>query len=706
MKKKIPVIKQEGIKDCGAACLLSIIRYYGGDISLEKLRELTKTTKIGTTAYHIIRASEKLEFSSKGIKCKSLNDLKNKINVPFIAHLVINKSYKHYVVVYDLNYKKNIVTIMDPNSGVKKLTFDEFNKMWSKVIITLYPTKKIPIYKTNKSVNNLIKYLILNNKKVFVEIILLSLFITMFNIINSYYFKIIVDDIAVSSINNFYIISFVFIILILLKSLSEYFRNQLILYSNQKIDFQLFTKTFNHVINLPYDYFKNKTTGEILSRISDLNHIKDAINKIIVTIFVDLLLILISSTILLTINKDLFLITIIIFILYLIVALIFSPIYKNLINLSQEKNAQINSKLIESINSFETIKSMNLQNNVINKIENQYVDNLYVENKVNTYHNIQQTIKDLIGGIGLFMILFIGYLKVMNGVLSVGDLITYNSLLIYFLTPIKNILELEPLIRYALSSFKRINELYEIDNEKLEIDNKYIEKRIIGNIKYKDFNYSINDRDLILNKINLNIEKGNKIMIVGNSGCGKSTLLKSLLKYYKIKRDKIFIDDKDINDYNTKQLRENITYVSQNETVFTDSIFNNIVLNRKIDYDKFLKFVKITEVDKICNDRYLGYDTLLEENGFNVSGGERNRIILCRALINSANIILLDEALNEIDVNMERRILKRIFKDMKDKTIIVVSHRLENMDLYDKVINVENGSIKNVIERKDKWFYG
>ncbi|MBE6152922.1 MAG: peptidase domain-containing ABC transporter [Firmicutes bacterium] len=702
MKKKIPVIKQEGIKDCGAACLLSIIRYYGGDISLEKLRELTKTTKIGTTAYHIIRASEKLEFSSKGIKCKSLNDLKNKINVPFIAHLVINKSYKHYVVVYDLNYKKNIVTIMDPNSGVKKLTFDEFNKMWSKVIITLYPTKKIPIYKTNKSVNNLIKYLILNNKKVFVEIILLSLFITMFNIINSYYFKIIVDDIVVSSINNFYIISFVFIILILLKSLSEYFRNQLILYSNQKIDFQLFTKTFNHVINLPYDYFKNKTTGEILSRISDLNHIKDAINKIIVTIFVDLLLILISSTILLTINKDLFLITIIIFILYLIVALIFSPIYKNLINLSQEKNAQINSKLIESINSFETIKSMNLQNNVINKIENQYVDNLYVENKVNTYHNIQQTIKDLIGGIGLFMILFIGYLKVMNGVLSVGDLITYNSLLIYFLTPIKNILELEPLIRYALSSFKRINELYEIDNEKLEIDNKYIEKRIIGNIKYKDFNYSINDRDLILNKINLNIEKGNKVMIVGNSGCGKSTLLKSLLKYYKIKRDKIFIDDKDINDYNTKQLRENITYVSQNETVFTDSIFNNIVLNRKIDYDKFLKFVKITEVDKICNDRYLGYDTLLEENGFNVSGGERNRIILCRALINSANIILLDEALNEIDVNMERRILKRIFKDMKDKTIIVVSHRLENMDLYDKVINVENGSIKNVIERKDK----
>jgi len=702
MKKKIPIIKQEGVKDCGASCLLSIIRYYGGDISLEKLRELTKTTKIGTTAYHITLASEKLGFVSKGIKCKSLNDLNNKIDVPFIAHLVINKSYKHYIVVYDLNYKKKIVTIMDPNSGVKKISFDEFNKMWSKVVITFYPIKKIPIYKTNNNIKNIVKFLVCNNKVVFIEIILLSLFITLFNIINSYYFKIIIDDIIVSSLNNFYLVSFVFIILILLKSLSEYFRNQLILYSNQKIDYHLFTKTFTHVMNLPYDYFKNKTTGEILSRISDLNYIKEAISKIIVTIFVDLLLIIISSTILLGINKDLFLITIIIFILYLIVALIFSPIYKNLINISQEKNAQINSKLIEAINGFETIKSMNLQNRTINKIENQYMDNLYIEHKVNKNHNIEQFLKDLVGGLGLFVILFIGYLKVLNGVLSIGDLITYNSLLIYFLTPIKNILELEPLIRYALSSFRRVNELYEIDMEKLEIDHKYTGNKITGDITIKDFSYSINDRDIILNNINLNINRGSKIMIIGNSGCGKSTLLKSLLKYFEIERNKIFIDNKDINDYSTQELRENITYVSQNETLFTDSIFNNIILNKDIHYDKFLKMSRLTEVDKICNNKYLGYDTLLEENGFNISGGEKNRIILCRALINSSNVILLDEALNEIDVNMERRILKRIFKRMKDKTIIVVSHRLENMDLFDKVVNMENGIIKNILERKDE----
>ena len=699
MKRKIPIVKQEGIKDCGAASLLSIIRYYGGNISLEKLRELTKTTKSGTTAYHLTFCAEKLGFISKGIKCNSITELKDKIESPFIAHVIINKSYKHYIVVYNINYKKKRITIMDPSYGIKSLTFDEFSEIWSKIIITFHPVKKLPKYTYKNNILILIKNIIFNNKKVFKSIIFLSILITIFNIINSYYFKIIIDDLVLSSLNNFYIISFIFSIIIILKCTSEYFRNQLILYANQKIDYLLFIKTFNHVMNLPYDYFKNKTTGEIISRINDLGYIKEAISKVTVTIFVDLLLLIISSLILFGINKDLFLITLIIFVLYFIIIIIFSPIYKKLIADSQEKNAKVNSDLVESINGFETVKSLNLQNKVINKVENKYIENLLIDKKVSKSSNIQHLIKDLISGLGILLILFIGYLKVLDGDISLGELITYNSLLIYFLEPIKNVLELEPLIRYALSSFKRINELYEIDLENLEIDNKYTGEKIKGDISINNFSYSINDKDIILNNINLKINKGEKVMFIGKSGCGKSTLLRSLLKYSNIKRDKILIDNKDVNDYNSKELRQNITYVSQNETLFTDSILKNIIIDREITYEKFLYMSKLTEVDKICNNKYLGYDTLLEENGFNISGGERGRIILCRALLNDSNIILLDEALNEVDVNMERRILKNIFKEMKNKTIIIVSHRLENMDLFNKVVYMESGSITKVVER-------
>ncbi|MBQ7140138.1 MAG: peptidase domain-containing ABC transporter [Bacilli bacterium] len=696
MKKKIVVVRQEEIKDCGAASLLSIIKYYGGNISLQKLREMTKTTKNGSTAFHLIECAKQLGFSSKGIECSSINDLKSKIDTPFIAHLIINKSYKHYVVVYNLDFKKNIITIMDPNIGIKKLSFDEFEKSWSKIIITFIPIKKIINLKTSNTIKKLIKNFICSNKKLVVNLFLLSLFTTIFSIIGSYYFKILIDNFVINSLNNFYIISFIFLIITILKIISDFFRNQILIYINEKIDFELMISSFKHIICLPYDYFKSKTTGEILSRINDLNYIKEMISKVSLTLFVDIVLVLGSSIILFSINNTLFLISTIIFILYFITVIFFSPIFKNLILDNQQNQAKVNSFLVESLNNYESIKSMGNENKIINSLENKYSKFITKVLKMNKTSNIQILIKDLIGGIGLIIILFVGYLLVIDNKMTFGDLITYNSLLIYFLEPIKSILELEPLVRYSISSLKRINELFEIEEEFLGIDKKYTGNKIKGNILINNLSYSLNDKDYILNKINFKVNKGEKVLLIGKSGSGKSTLVKLLLNYSKVKRNQILIDNKDINDYNTKELRNNITYVSQNETLFTDSIYENIVQANKVDYEKFLEICNFTEVDQIIKNKPLGYDTLLEENGFNISGGEKNRIILSRALTNDFSILILDEALNELDINMERRILKRLFKKYKDKTMIIISHRLENMDLFDKVVKMKNG---NVIKR-------
>jgi len=692
MKKKIVVVRQEEIKDCGAASLLSIIKYYGGNISLQKLREMTKTTKNGSTAFHIIECAKELGFDSKGIECNTINDLR-KIDTPFIAHLIINRTYKHYVVVYNLDFKKNIVTIMDPNIGIKKMSFQEFEKSWSKIIITFVPIKKIINLKTSNTIKNLIKNFIFSNQKIVINLFLLSLFTTVFSILGSYYFKVIIDNFEINSFNNFYIISFIFLIISILKIISDFFRNQILIYINEKIDFELMISSFKHIICLPYDYFKSKTTGEILSRINDLNYIKEMISKVSLTLFVDIVLVLGSSIILFSINNTLFLISTIIFLLYFFTVILFSPVFKTLILSNQKNQAIVNSFLVESLNNYESIKAMGNENKIINTLENKYTKYLTKVFKINKISNIQILIKDLIGGIGLIIILFVGYLLVIDNKMTLGDLITYNSLLIYFLEPIKSILELEPLVRYSISSLKRINELFEIKEEFFGIDEKYTGNKLKGNILNNNLSYSINDKDYILKQICFKVNKGEKVLLIGQSGSGKSTLVKLLLHYSKVKRNQIIIDGKDINDYNTKELRDNITYVSQNETLFTNSIYKNICLSNKIDYDKFLEICKFTEVDQIIKTKPLGYDTLLEENGFNISGGEKNRIILSRALTSDFSILILDEALNELDINMERRILKRLFKKYKDKTMIIVSHRLENMDLFDKIIKMKNGNI-------------
>ncbi len=177
------------------------------------------------------------------------------------------------------------------------------------------------------------------------------------------------------------------------------------------------------------------------------------------------------------------------------------------------------------------------------------------------------------------------------------------------------------------------------------------------------------------------------------------------MKYYSVNRSTVFINNYDINDISLNTIKNNISYISQDEILYTGSIKDNIKLNRNIDDKEFLKVTKITRVDEIINNSLLGYDMILEENGFNISGGQKQRIILARALLKKSNIILIDEGLNQIDINLERKILKDIFRVYKNKTIIIVSHRKENIDLYDKVIKISNGKLQEVITRNSGDIY-
>ena len=159
-----------------------------------------------------------------------------------------------------------------------------------------------------------------------------------------------------------------------------------------------------------------------------------------------------------------------------------------------------------------------------------------------------------------------------------------------------------------------------------------------------------------------------------------------LYKYYNISRDTVYLDDYDINDYDIGNIRDNICYISQNERLYTNTVKNNILLDRDIQYEEFIKVCRFTYVDEIVDDEIFGYDKVLEENGINLSGGQRQRIILARALLKNSKIILIDEGLSEIDINLERRILKNIFNEFKNETFIIVSHRFNNMDLFDKIL--------------------
>ncbi len=669
------LIKQDGFKDCGPTCLSMIIKHYKGYIDINELKEMCKTDKSGTTAYHLIEAAKKCGFESYGFKCQ-LEDLnENNIILPCIAHVILDNSYKHYIVIKKIDFKKKKIIVYDPIGHIKIYTYEDFRKIFTNIIILLYPIKvikNIPNNSTKKFILEITK----SSTNQLIQIIIISIFITIFSIISSFYMQYMVDNI--NNQGKIYFIFVLFLIIYMMKIISDFLRNKIIVLVNQKIDLNLTYNTFKQIINLPYCYYKNNTTGEIISKINDLDVVRQVISKVAISIFIDLPLTLLSLIIIYILNEKLFIISLIIMLLYWLILILFRNSLNEKIEEATLSKADITSYMVERINGYETLKGCNQEIKAIKKFEDKYATYSNKIYSLDNCYNYQLLLKEIINDIGFVIIILVGIILVRDNIITIGQLLSFNALLVYFLTPIRNIIDLDDSIKQSKIAINKVlNLFYKKKN------NGILDKGMKGEIIFKNLSYSFNDEKNVLENINLKIEKNSKVMVIGSSGSGKSTLFKILKKYYDIPRNQVYIDNIDINDYQ----KSNIVYVSQNEILFSDTIYNNI------DSNNIINISKICLVDEIIKNNQLGYNMLIEENGFNLSGGEKQRIILARALACDFDIIIIDEGLSQVDNNMERMIIKNLFKNYSNKTIIFISHRLDNMDLFDKVIKIEKGKI-------------
>ena len=694
MKKNL-IVLQDGYKECGAASLLSIIHYYKGSISMAKLVELTNTNKEGTNFYQLKQAAEKLGFNANGYKTNNYNTVQE-IETPFIIQ-IIDKNYEHFCVVYTM--KKNKVVVMDPAIGQREILIEEFKNIWTGYILILRPIKKIETYQETKYLNTIIKEILIKNKSMIFTILFLSLFYTIFSCICSFYLQFIIDFILESTKNNLLIITFIFGILSLFKIISSLFRNQTFIIFSQKLDYLIFLRTFKKIILLPYSYYHSRTTGEMISRLNDLIYVKNFVHQLILTVCLDGIILIASGMILILMNVKMFLFMVMIILIYFAIFLVFRPWLEKYTKLNQQNNATIQSFLTETISGIETIKNMNIESTINERMEALYLkslnDNFFYQN-INT---MESFLKELITTIGTLLFQFIGIYFVMNQKMTLGYLMSLTALANCFLEPIINFIQLNKEYFYSKNSLKRINHLFEVKEENLCTKTNFVAD---GKISFQSLSFSYNQEKNILESITFDILKGNKVIILGDSGSGKSTILKLLLKYYEINRNMIYLNGIDLNDYSISDVRNSIGLMSQNEILYTDTILNNITLYQEIDSNKWLDICKITYVDDFVKNFFLGYQTKLEENGLNLSGGQRQRLLLARLLLQEKKIILIDEGLNAVDVNLERKILKNIFSKYPDKTIIVVSHRRENLDLFDQTLYFSQGKLLQNLSKQRK----
>ncbi len=682
MKKKW-ITKQDDMKDCGAACLSSIIKYYDGFVDMETLRDKTLTDRTGTSAYHIINAAISLGFDSSGLKCNE-QELKN-ITLPCIAHIVTKDNTSHFIVIYKLDYSKNIMIVMDPAYGYQKLKIEEFIAMWTNIIIIFYPKNKIPKLPKQTSIKKLFITIIPTEKYFIHKILLTTIILTLITIILSFYFKVAINNIdTFYSKKSLFTISFIFFIVYILKFILNYLRDLYEIYFNKNLDIKIVIPFLNHLFSLPLNYVKNKTVGEITKRVDELNNIKDLFSKVFIHLVVDLFLAIFAIIILININIKLFFILLVVLLLYIIIGVIFSPIIYQKAIKNIEYETRFRSSLVENINGYETIKNLNKSTFKVSDLENKYVVFLKDLLSFNKTIVIQNLFKNFISEIGIFSCSVFGFYLYLNESITIADIITFNTILYYLLDPIKNTIDLLPQINYIKASYTKIGEFINLKEEELSTHKESFKT---GDIVFENVKYSYNHLDYILNNINLKVKSKDKIILVGKSGSGKTTLCKLLFRIDKLSGGKIKIGNVNIEDYKLNTIRENISYLSQSEKLFTDTIYNNIVFGQEVSMEKINEISKVCKIEDILEKKALRFETLIEDEGFNLSGGERQRIILARTLLKNSKILILDESLSEVEINMEREIIKNILSYCKDKTLIYISHR-NHEKYFNRVINL------------------
>ena len=662
--KKYPFVKQDGIKDCASACVQMILKYYGGYTSMTKLNEMMRTSHKGTDAYHLVLALQELGFKAEGRKFKNFY-----FPLPVIAHVIINDSYKHYVVIYEVDFRRRRLLIGDPSFGLRRLSFDEFKKMWTGVIITIKPVRKLIKEEEPKVIPFVLK-LVRPNVKSLILIGGLSFVVSVLAVVTSFFLQVLINYLN-KDFDGLFDVCGIFLVVFLAYAFLKFFRNSRLIKLNREIDSRLSIDTFKQIVHLPYRFFRQRTTGEITSYFNDLFWIREFIMDVSIAIFTNLPIMIMLFLVMAYLNFGALLIVLFICLLYFLDFVYYFR--KNEIKVDQAlyEKAFVNSYMTERIGGFESVKNLDMEGMVISKFRKVYEKYLSTVKDVDITYNKQSLDKEIVHYFGLFFLIIYIFLEISKGmVFSEG--VTLFILAIYFLDNFRNILGFDLEVKEVTSAVKHVSELLNYNKQ------KKIRKQIRGDIRFTNVSYSFDDEKKVLDGISLVIKQGEKVMVTGKSGSGKSTLFKILKGFYNDYQGKIFIGNKDI-----RQLKvSGINYICQKETIFTGTLKDNLELLGKYDQRD------------ICEIKDIGleYDDLLEENGFNLSGGQRQRIILARAL-NNFNILIIDEGLSEVDVNMERRIIKGLLERYKNKTIIYVSHRRDNLDLFDRLVEINDGKI-------------
>ncbi|MGH9836127.1 MAG: peptidase domain-containing ABC transporter [Blastocatellia bacterium] len=688
-RRRVPVIMQMGVTECGAACLAMILSYFGRKTQVVELSESCGVGRDGLTARTITKSARHYGLR---VKAFSLEPSQFKhVPLPAIAHW----NFSHFVVVE--RWSPQTVEIIDPAIGRRRLTGEEFDAGFTGVVLTFEPGVQFERRSVagKSSWRNYLKQILRlpGTSGVLIQILLASLLLQTFGLVVPALTKVLVDHVLPFAITNVMtMLGIGMAVVVLALMVTGYLRAAMLIYLEARLDARMMLGFFEHVLTLPFKFFQQRTTGDLLMRLGSNTVIREALTNQTISAVLDGGLVLVYLVVLLALKPGFGLVVLALGLIQIGLLLGTSRRIHGLMQRDLVAAAESQSYLVEALAGMATLKAAGAEERALDHWSNLFFKHLNVSLQRNRLSAFIGAGLTAVNTLSPLVLLWIGAYYVLNSAMSLGTMLALNALAASFLAPLASLVASGQQFQLVSAHLDRIADVVEAAPEQ-DLQATKPAPPLSGRIELKSVNFRYDPNGpLTLRDISITIEPGQKVALVGRTGSGKSTLAKLLLGLYTPDEGEILFDDVPLPSFDYRTVRSQFGVVLQESFLFSGSIRQNIAFNDPdLTLEQVMEAARLAHIHDDIEQMPMGYDTFLAEGGMSLSGGQRQRLSLARALVHRPAVLLLDEATSHLDVVTER-LVDRSLKELSC-TRIVIAHRLSTVYDADLILALDEGEI-------------
>ncbi len=685
-------VRQHDQRDCGAAALATVVKQHGLDIGIGRVRELAGTDRVGTSLLGLVEASERLGLRAKAVR-GPLEALPG-IPVPAIAHVVTAQGLSHFVVLHRV--RKKDVLVADPGRGIVTLSLAEFAKIWKGYLLLLVPTPALRSVPGRTGLWARFLPLLRPTLPLTLEAFFCTLLYTVLGLGSSFYIQFLVDHVFVHREPHLLNLATAgLLLLVLLRLLFGTLRQYFLLHVGQNVDLTLISAYYRHILTLPMRFFDTRKTGEVLSRVNDAVKVRQALSGVTLSAVVDAIMIVVSVAVMYAVHPGLATVCVLLVPLFgLVFYLQAAPLAARQRRI-MENAAELQSCLVEDVEGVATLKVFGAERRRQALTEASLVRVVKSVFSLGAISLTSQNLVALLSGAGTVGVLWYGAHLALEGVLTPGQVLFFHSLLAAMLGPIERMSGLQATFQDAGIAMERLGDILDLETEKNWDEGAKAEwPGLSKGIVFQGVSFAYGSRGKVLDRIDLEIPAGRTVALVGESGSGKTTCCGLLARYHDPTEGRVLVDDFDLRDLRLAALRSQVGIVAQDPYLFNGTIRDNIALGKpNATLEEVIAAARGAHIHDFISKLPGRYETMVGERGVNLSGGQRQRIAIARALLQDPALLIFDEATSHLDSESERAIHRSLRDVLRNRTAVIVAHRLSTIRNADRIVVFHEGRI-------------